>query len=135
MTKRKVDDGERLDHTLIVRVNKAMYDKLAKLVRESDRQTVAQIVRDILANRKVKCFYRDARLDGPMEEMALIRKELKAIGININQQTRYFNACKSDADKRYHSGKTSELYAGIEGKVDRLLEAISKIAEQWLPRS
>jgi hypothetical protein len=30
-----------------------------------------------------------------MEEMALIRKELKAIGININQQTKFFHMSKS----------------------------------------
>ncbi|MNK41364.1 hypothetical protein D3C87_600260 [compost metagenome] len=135
MTKRKVEKEERLEHTLIIRVNKAMHDKLVKLLGESDRQTMAQIVRDILADRKIKCFYKDARLDGPMEEMAMIRKELKAIGININQQTRYFNACKSEAEKRYHAKKTSELYAKMDGKVDRLLEVISKIAEEWLPRS
>ncbi len=134
MTKRKVDEKERLEHTLIIRINKATHEKLEKLLREGDRQNMAQIVRDILANRKIKCFYKDARLDGPMEEMALIRKELKAIGININQQTRYFNACKSDIEKRYYAGKTGELYAKIDGKVDVLLEIISKIAAKWLPR-
>lgn len=135
MTKRKVDEQERLEHTLIIRINKAMYGKLAKLLKDSDRQSMAQVIRDILADRKIKCFYKDARLDGPMEEMAMIRKELKAIGININQQTRYFNACKSDAEKRYFAEKTAELYGPVGGRVDQLLGIISRIASEWLPRS
>jgi len=44
-------------------------------------------------------FHRAISMNGPMEELALIRTELKSIGININQQARYFNASRS-ATKR-----------------------------------
>ncbi len=72
-------------------------------------------------------------MNGPMEELALIRKELKAIGININQQTKYFHASKSSAERAFYALKTAELYRSIDGKVDSLLEIVSALAEKWLP--
>jgi len=69
-----------------------------------------------------------------MEELALIRKELKFIGININQQTRYFNSSRSVAERTFYVLKTAELYQSIDGKVERLLEIVSALAEKWLPK-
>lgn len=134
MSKRKISENELLKHSLIVRVNDSLYQKLGKLVKESNCQSIAEVVRKILLSQKINCFYTDVTLDAPMEELALIRKELKAIGVNINQQTRYFNACKTDAEKRFHAGQTLELYQKVELKVERLLLLISKLAAQWLSK-
>ncbi|RZM00698.1 MAG: plasmid mobilization relaxosome protein MobC [Pedobacter sp.] len=71
-------------------------------------------------------------MDAPMEEMALIRRELKAIGININQQTRYFNACKSHGEKQYHADQTLIQFQKVEKKTERLIQLISTLAEKWL---
>lgn len=56
-------------------------------------------------------------MNGPMEELARIRKELKVMGININQQTRYFNASQSAAERAFYAMKTAELYGKIDMKV------------------
>lgn len=124
-----------LRHNIIIRVDDATNERLNKLVKESNCRTVAEVARRILSRERINCFYRDASMSGPMEEMALIRKELKAIGVNINQQTRYFNACKSAAEKNFHSDRTLELYAKVDHKMERLFVLISKLAEKWLPRS
>jgi hypothetical protein len=135
MSKKKISDEVLLKHNLIIRVNDNLHQKLVKLLAESDCQSIAEVARKILTNQKINCFYKDISLNAPMEEMALIRKELKAIGVNINQQTLYFNACKTDAEKRYHAEQTLALYQRVEEKVERLFELISKLAEKWLPRS
>jgi len=70
-----------------------------------------------------------------MEEMALIRKELKAIGININQQTKYFHTSESSSERAFYVMKTGDLYKMVDEKVDCLLVIISKLAERWLPKS
>ncbi|RYE51875.1 MAG: hypothetical protein EOP48_17635 [Sphingobacteriales bacterium] len=89
MTKRKVCGEELLKYSIIVRVNESLHQRLNKLIAESDCRTLAEVVCKVLTNQKVKCFYQDASMNAPMEEMALIRKELKSIGVNISQQTRY----------------------------------------------
>jgi len=64
--------------------------------------------------------------------MALIRKELKAIGININQQTKFFHMSKSEAQRAFFTLKTAELYKKVGGKVEELLGIINRLAEKWL---
>ncbi len=134
MPKKKIREDELLKHNLIIRINESMYLRLTKLLAESDCQTLAEVARKVLSGQKINCFYKDASMNAPMEEMALIRKELKAIGVNINQQTRYFNACKTDAEKKFHSNQTEVLFTKIEAKVERLFELISKLAERWLQK-
>ncbi|MEJ5996272.1 mobilization protein [Pedobacter sp. Du54] len=134
MPRPKTPDDELLKHNLIIRVNDALYQKLDKLCKASDSQSIAEIARKILSKERINCLHKDISMNAPMEEMALIRKELKAIGININQQTRYFNACKSQTERAFHASKTVVLYNVVGEKVDRLLTIISKLAVQWLQK-
>ena len=134
MKKKKISEEDLLKHNLIVRVNENLYQKLAKLLHESNCQSIAEVVRRILLRQKINCFYTDAGLNGVMEELALIRKELKAIGVNINQQTRYFNGSKSEGEKRFHAQQTFFLYQKVDDKIETLFVLISKLAEKWLQK-
>lgn len=129
------DKDELLVHPIILRVNGATYKRLEKLLAESSCKSIGEVARKILTGGRINCFYRDVSLNGPMEELALIRKELKSIGININQQTRYFNAVKSAAEKAFHSDRTVELLLKADAKMERLFALMSKLAEKWLQKS
>lgn len=130
--KKAKNQDELLVHLLRVRVSDATMRRLEKLLAESSCRSIGEVGRKLLSRERINCFYRDASLAGPMEELALIRKELKSIGININQQTRYFNAVKSHAEKEFHAGRTIELYQKIDAKMERLFQLISKLAGKWL---
>lgn len=130
--KKLVDEAEILSHNLIFRVSESQFNKLEKLRSESNCQTVAEIVRRILASRKIQCFYKDITMNAPLEELASIRKELKAIGININQITRSFNMDKEGVHRAYYVMKVADLYKNVDAKVDRLLTIIAKLTEKWL---
>jgi len=91
MPRKKSPHPEQLlTHRIRTRVTATTYQKLEKLQADSDCQSVGEVSLKILSGEKMNVFYRDISLNAPMEEMALIRKELKAIGININQQTKHF---------------------------------------------
>jgi len=126
---------ELLVNLVTVRLSDATLKRLEKLLADSSCRSIGEVARTILNRERINVFYRDVSLSGPMEELALIRKELKSIGININQQTRYFNAVKSDPEKRFHSDRTVELYLKIDARMERLFSIISKLADKWLPRS
>ncbi|MDN3588041.1 mobilization protein [Pedobacter aquatilis] len=130
--KKAKNQDELLVHLLRVRVSDATMKLLEKLLAESSCRSIGEVGRKLLSRERINCFYRDASLTGPMEELALIRKELKSIGVNINQQTRYFNAVKSQAEKEFHAKRTAELYQKIDARVERLFPLISKLAEKWL---
>jgi hypothetical protein len=136
MPRKKAVNQEKLFVCPIrTRVTQTTFERLEKIRKESDCSSIGEIARKILSNEKINCFYRDISLNAPMEEMALIRKELKAIGININQQTKYFHTSQSSAERAFYVMKTAYLYKKVDEKVDRLLIIISKLAERWLPKS
>lgn len=133
--KKAANQEEILSHSIIVRVTRGTYDRMEELRKESYYTSIAEVVRRILSNRKIKLFYKDISMDGPMEEMALIRKELKAIGININQLTRSFNQDKTGTHKAFYLIKAGQQYEQAGEKAGRLLILIGQLAEQWLARS
>ena len=135
MPRSKAKDQEGLlSHPIIVRVTATEFKRLDDLRKDSDVKTIGDIIRNILSNRKVKILHQDISISKPMEEMALIRKELRSIGININQITRSFNQDQSDVKRAFHAIKAAEQYAKVGGKVEELLMMISKFAEQWLQK-
>src|ERR1700744_3717917 len=133
--KKAQNQDEILSHPIIIRITETAFNRLEDLRKESHYTSIGEVARRILSNRKVKLFYKDSTMDAPLEEMALIRKELKAIGININQLTRGFNQDKHGTRQAYYLMKAGEQYQQVGEKVERLLALISKLAEQWLARS
>lgn len=133
--KKAKDQEELLSHNLIIRVTESTFKRLEKMHRESHYASIAEVARRILSNQQIKLFYTDVSMNAPMEEMALIRKELKAIGININQITRSFNQDKAGTHREFYVLKVADLYKNVDEKVDRLLVIISGLAEKWLQRS
>lgn len=135
MSRKKVRDQDTiLSHTIVVRITAGQYEKLDKISKESDGKTIAHVVRKIITNKPVTILHKDISMSGPMEELALIRKEIKIIGVNINQQTHKFHISQSDTERTFHTNKTVETYKTIEPKIDRLLILVSNLALKWLQK-
>lgn len=133
--KKTADQNTLLSQPIRTRITQIAWERLEKIKKESGCQTVGEVARMILSAEQINCFYRDISLNAPMEEMALIRKELKAIGININQQTKFFHLSKTEAQRAFYAFKTAELYKQVGNKVEELLIIIHQLAEKWLPAS
>ena len=123
-----------LTHVLRIRVTEAVLKRLEKISKSSDTHSVGEAARKILSQENITVFYKDTTLNAAMEELALIRKELKAIGININQITKAFHSDKRDSSQLFQVGRIAELYLKVDGKTDTLLTLINQLAEKWLPR-
>lgn len=135
MARRKAKDQDKiLSHPIIIRLTEQQYKKVADLWLNSDCRSIGEVVRKIIANRPIKLLHKDISMNAPMEEMALIRKEIKSIGVNINQQTHSFHISQNPIERSFHSSKTAETYKAIEPKIERLIELISKLAEKWLQK-
>lgn len=133
--KKAADQNALLSQPVRTRVTQTTWKRLKKIMKESGCQSIGEVARMVLSNQPIKCFYIDVSLNAPMEQMALIRKELKAIGININQQTKYFNTSKSDAQRGFYALKTADLYKQVGNKVNELLTIVNQLAEKWLQGS
>lgn len=125
---------ERLSQPLILRVNPTTFKRLEKIQKNSNCQSIGEVARKILSRERILCFHKDISMDAIMEELAGIRKELKSIGININQQTRNFHTANNDAQRNYYFLKTTDLYKSVGIKVESLLNLIAKLSEKWLQK-
>lgn len=132
--KRATNQDALLTKNVIVRITETTFNKLEKMRVESGSASMAEVIRRILSNRKIKLLHQDNSLNAPMEEMALIRKELKAIGININQVTRTFNQDKAENHRAFYVMKVADLYKNVDERVEKLLVIISQLAEKWLQK-
>ena len=136
MARKKSAEPEKiLSRVLRIRLTDAAFNRLEKISRSSDCRTVGEAARKILSKEKITLFYKDITLNAAMEELALVRKELRAIGININQITKAFHTDKREQSQAIQVTKVIQLYQQVEVKTDNLLLIINRLAEKWLPRS
>ncbi|NQX56924.1 mobilization protein [Pedobacter panaciterrae] len=133
--KKSANPQELLTHFVRTRVTHAVYCRLEKIQKSGDCHTVGEVARKLLSKEKITVFYKDMTLNAAMEELALIRKELRSIGININQVTKAFHSDKRASYQIIHVKKLAELYKTVEAKTAVLLSMINQLAEKWLPRS
>lgn len=116
------------------RVTKNIYLRLEQMVSEGDCRSVGEAARRILSNDKIAIYYVDNSLHLPMERLSEIRLELKAIGVNINQVTRYFNSSTNLDKKIVHSLGVLQEYSQVNAKVEELMELLKPLAKKWLQK-
>lgn len=73
-------------------------------------------------------------MSSTIAELTLIRKEINAIGVNINQITRHFNSETSPTKKIAHALKIVEEYEKVGRKLDKIMNVTSEITQKWLRR-
>lgn len=131
---RKSKENDRLDYRVFTRISKEKYEEIEKLLQSSRCKTVSELLRHILENRKIVVEHYDNSLDKVMEQLSGIRKELHAIGININQLTRYFHGAKTAEAKLYNAMEIAKLYQQTDLKITELFTVVAKLSELWLPK-
>ncbi len=125
---------DNLTEVVMLRLTEATYQKLDGIRQHSDCQTVPDVVRRIIEKEQIIYYHKDASIDGPMEILTGIQQELKAIGNNINQTTRYFNRSTSEGQRAHHMQITLQHYKQVDAKVSLLLSLISQLAKSWLQK-
>ncbi|MES2458864.1 MAG: plasmid mobilization relaxosome protein MobC [Bacteroidota bacterium] len=133
--KKSTDPNKILTRVLRIRLTDAAFKRLEKISKSSDCHTIGEAARKILSKEKITLFYKDITLNATMEELAMIRKELRAIGININQITKAFHSDKRENSQLFQVSRVIRLYEMVEAKTDTILILINQLAEKWLPRS
>lgn len=127
------EKSERLAYKVFTRIGKTKYDELNSLLENSTCRTMSALLREVLMHQKIAVQTHDATLDKVMEQLSSIRKELHAIGVNINQITHQFNLYSDFEHRIFLATEAAQLYKQTGAKVDELLSLIAKLSERWLP--
>lgn len=122
---------ELLPHIIPIRISETKFTEFKSLLASSRCRSMSEMLRKILDNRKIIIETRDITLQGITEELGLVRKEIHAVGVNINQVTRSFHSEKLPEQRLLQVMDITRLYQQTDQKVTRLFTIISKLAEQW----
>lgn len=122
---------EKLTCPIHTRVSKPEFDRLEKLRSNSNCSTMAEFLRAIIQQEKINWYHRNAELDGLALEFAQIRKELNAIGRNMNQITKAFHHANNPGQKIMQALKGEGEYKKVEGKVNVLLKMMNDTVARW----
>jgi HEPN domain-containing protein len=136
MPRKKYTNPEAvLTHFVRTRLTEAAFNRLDKIRQSSDCHSVGEVARKLLSQEKITLFYKDMTLNSAMEELALIRKELKAIGININQLTREYHIANKKGQPTGHSLlQVAKLYQTVDTRTEEILQIINQLSQKWLPK-
>ncbi|RBQ11559.1 mobilization protein [Pedobacter miscanthi] len=133
--KKKQHQEKLLVHVLRIRIDQQTYQRLQQLVSTSDCRSACAVARKIITGARINVFHHDDTMGPVMEELSRIRKEIRSIGININQQTHHFHGSKSSSEKWFYANRTLQEYKKTDQKIDRLLSIVNQLAKKWLSKS
>jgi hypothetical protein len=131
---RKLKQRERLAKIFSVRVSERFYNRLEEIRKNSNCQYIGEVARRILYREEIIWYHKDASMDSAIAELALIRKELNSIGININQVMRHFHSADTTNQKVFQALKIVEEYKKVGQKMERVMDVTSEITKKWLQR-
>lgn len=135
MKKENSGEDKRLSCRVHTRITKEKYDELTALLGQSrSLHSHSELLRYILDHKKIVTEAHDNSLDMVMRELSGIRKELQAIGVNINQVTRTFHQTDLPDSKLFQAEEIARLYQQTDLKVSELFSIIAKFSETWLPK-
>ncbi|TXK45723.1 plasmid mobilization relaxosome protein MobC [Pontibacter qinzhouensis] len=129
--KKHPQPAQLLSRPVALRLMEQEYRRLEALRRQSDCHSLGEVIRRILARQPIRLFHKDSSMDGVVEELAAVRAELRAIGLNINQVTRHFNGTTNANKRVLLAHQALEQYRKVEAKVSLLLSLISQLAKKW----
>lgn len=96
---------------------------------------LSEYMRNVLLEKPVTVNYRDKAMDEMLEELALLRRELNAIGNNLNQAVYQINAAHGNADGRLWANLLSVINSKVEPAVAQIKERMNQFADIWSQKS
>jgi hypothetical protein len=132
MTRRKlINRQDLLTYKVGVRFDQKTHNKLKQWVAQSNAATIGELIRKIITQERVIFYTKDITMAEPLNELIKIRKELNAIGININQVTHAFHIADSQTQKLSQAMGIIKQYSTVCEKIEQLWTLITEISKQW----
>ena len=114
-----------------LRLTPEEYTKIEKRYKASTCRKLSDYVRKHLFNRPITTHYRNQSLDDFIEEMALLRNELSAIGNNINQVVKKMHTLNQIPEFKQWIIRYEIEQQLFKRKIDLIEKHISKITDKW----
>ena len=121
---------ENRTRRVIVRFKPIEFELLEKRFKKTMFRKLSEYTRNVLLEKNITVTYRDKAMDDVLEELILLRRELNAIGNNLNQAVRNINAAHGHADVRLWANLLSVVNSKVE-PANEDGELIEDSASRW----
>jgi hypothetical protein len=115
-----------------VRVTEQEWKRLDERFKKTNCKFLADFIRRVLLNDKITAFYRNQSLDDLMAELIELRKELNAIGRNINMIARRLQLNVSRSEQRKWAEESQRTHQLLLTKMEEINKKSDQIAQIWL---
>ena len=122
---------ENRSRRLIVRFKPAEFELIEKRFKKTLFRKLSEYSRNVLLEKSITVSYRDKAMDDVLEELILLRRELNAIGNNLNQAVYQINAAHGNADGRLWANLLSVVTSKVEPSINQIKERMNQYAEIW----
>jgi hypothetical protein len=122
---------ENRSRRLIVRFKPAEFELIEKRFKKTLFRKLSEYSRNVLLEKSITVSYRDKTMDDVLEELILLRRELNAIGNNLNQAVYQINAAHGNADGRLWANLLSVVTSKVEPSISQIKERMNQYAEIW----
>jgi len=92
---------------------------------------LSEYMRSVLLEKPITVNYRDKAMDEVLEELVLLRKELNAIGNNLNQAMHSINSAHGNADSKLWMNLVSVANNKVEPAIAQIKERMNQYADIW----
>jgi len=114
-----------------IRLKPSEAEALARRFKKTTFQNLSEYGRAMILGKPVTVVTRDKAMDDIMEELMILRRELGAIGNNLNQAVRSINAAHGNADIRVYMSLLTIINARLEPAIQEIKQRTAEYAEIW----
>jgi hypothetical protein len=122
---------ENRSKILLTRLKPAEFSLIDNRFKKTRFKRLSEYTRSVLLERPITVIYRDKSMDEVLEELILLRKELNAIGNNLNQAVRNINSAQGYADTRLWVNLLSLINSKLEPSIIQIKDRMNNYADLW----
>ncbi|MDO3627533.1 hypothetical protein [Mucilaginibacter sp. BT774] len=123
------EENRSIGYTLQLKPDE--YRLLKARFQKTQFRKMSEYMRSVLLEEPVTVNYRDKAMDDVLEELVLLRRELNAIGNNLNQAMHTIKAAPDCADTRLWMNLMSIINSKLEPSIAQIKERMNQYADIW----
>ncbi|MDB5230863.1 MAG: plasmid mobilization relaxosome protein MobC [Chitinophagaceae bacterium] len=120
------------DKIMTLRMNKNEFRELERNRKKTTSKTNSNYVRKLALNQPVTVLHRNESIDLIVKEIIALKKELNAIGNNLNQAVHKLHTLDRIPEFRNWCEQYDILRKQIQENTNRIVITIHQISESWL---
>jgi len=127
-----MSEKELRNRFLPCRISDAELEAMKKRFAQTNCSNFSEFIRRVLIKDKITAFYRNQSMDELMEELIRLRKEINAIGKNINQAVRRLQTPTTDKELRFWLQEIIAAQQNLTIQEAAIQQRINQFGEKWL---